>query len=328
MQKSRVSEYRGAALAALCATLAAGTAGAQTYPAKPIRIVVGFPAGGPTDIVSRTLAPRMSEALAQPVLVDNRGGAGGVIATEQVAKAAPDGYTLLMGTIGGIAVAMSLVPNRGYDTLRDFAPVTQAVTVTNLLVVHPSVPARNVKELLAIARAKPGRLNYASSGNGTVTHLAGELFKLMGKVDITHVPFKGGAPALTALISGEVDLSYENSLVVTPHVKAGKVRALAVTGPRRSQLMPELPTIAESGLAGYNASGWYGLFVPAATPKAIVSRLNQEAVKALRMPDVVATLSSQGAEPVGNSPDEFRAFVRAEIEKWANLVKVAKMKTD
>jgi tripartite-type tricarboxylate transporter receptor subunit TctC len=316
----------------ICTSLCAATlplhAVAQAYPAKPVRMVVGFPAGGPTDIVSRTIAPRMSEPLGQQVLVDNRGGAGGVIATEQVAKAAPDGYTLLMGTIGGIAVAMSLMPNRGYDSLRDLAPVTQAVTVTNLLVVHPSVPARNVKELLAIARSKPGRLNYASSGNGTVTHLAGELFKLMGKVDITHVPFKGGAPALTALISGEVDLSYENSLVVTPHVKAGKVKALAVTGTKRSKLMPELPTISESGLPGYNASGWYGLFVPAATPKPIVARLNQEAVKALRMPEVVRTLSSQGAEPVGNTPEEFGAFVKAEIEKWANLVKVARMKMD
>jgi tripartite-type tricarboxylate transporter receptor subunit TctC len=301
---------------------------AQTYPVKPLRLVVGFPAGGPTDIVSRTIAPKMTEALGQTVLVDNRGGAGGVIATEQVAKAPPDGHTLLMGTIGGIAVAMSLVPNRGYDTLRDLAPITQAVTVTNLLVVHPTVPAKNVKELLAIARSRPGRLNYASSGNGTVTHLAGELFKLMGKVDITHIPFKGGAPALTALISGEVDLSYENSLVVTPHVKAGKVRALAVTGTKRSQLMPELPTISESGLTGYNASGWYGLFVPAATPKPIIARLNQEAVKALRQPDVVRTLSSQGAEPIGNTPEEFGAFVKAEIEKWANLVKVARMKMD
>ena len=314
--------------AAVAAFGAAASVTAQSYPVKPIRLVVGFPAGGPTDIVSRTIAPRLSESLGQQVVVDNRAGAGGMIATEQVSKAPADGYTLLMGTIGGIAVAMSLSPNRGYDTLRDFAPITQAVTVTNLLVVHPTVPAKNVKELLAIARSKPGRLNYASSGNGTVTHLAGELFKLMGKVDITHVPFKGGAPALTALISGEVDMSYENSLVVTPHVKAGKVKALAVTGSKRSKLMPELPTISESGLPGYDASGWYGLFVPAATPKPIVARLNQEAVKALRMPDVVRTLSGQGAEPVGNTPEEFGAFVKAEIEKWANLVKTAKMKVD
>jgi tripartite-type tricarboxylate transporter receptor subunit TctC len=309
-------------------TAASGQSHAQTYPVKPIRIVVGFPAGGPTDIVSRTLAPRMSEALGQPVVIENRAGAGGVIATEQITKAAPDGYTLLMGTIGGIAVAMSLIPNRGYDTLRDLAPITQAVTVTNLLVVHPTVPAKTVKELLAIARARPGRLNYASSGNGTVTHLAGELFKLMGKVDIVHVPFKGGAPALTALISGEVDMSYENSLVVMPHVKSGRVRALAVTGERRSQLLPDLPTISEAALPGYNASGWYGLFAPAGTPQAIIARLNAEAVKALRVPEVVKTLSSQGAEPVANSPEAFAAFVRSEIDKWANLVKVAKMKVD
>lgn len=324
MRPVRKSVFLAVALA-----LASGLpAHAQSWPAKPVRLVVGFPAGGPTDIVSRTMAPKLTEALGQPVLVENRAGAGGVIATEQVSKAPPDGHTVLMGTIGGIAVAMSLIPNRAYDTLRDLAPVSQAVTVTNLLVVHPTVPAKTVKELLALARARPGQLNYASSGNGTVTHLAGELFKLMGKVDIAHVPFKGGAPALTALISGEVDLSYENSLVVTPHVKSGRVRALAVTGEKRSPLMPDLPTISESGLQGYNASGWYGLFVPAATPRAIVTRLHAEAVKVLRLPEVVKTLSSQGADPVGSSPEEFSRFVRSEIDKWANLVKLAKMKTD
>jgi tripartite-type tricarboxylate transporter receptor subunit TctC len=288
---------------------------------------VPFPAGGPTDIVSRTMAQKMSDLLGQQVIVDNRGGAGGMIGTEQVAKSAPDGYTLLMGTIGGIAVAMSLQPNRGYDTLRDLAPITQSVTVTNILVTHPSVPAKNVKELLAIARSRKGGLNYASSGAGTVTHLAGELFKLMGKVDITHVPFKGGAPALTALLSGEVDMSYENSLVVLPHVKSGKVKALGVTGAKRSRLLPELPTIAET-LPGYDASGWYGLFVPAATPKPVVARLSSVSVQVLKMPDVVERLSSQGAEPVGSTPEEFGAFVRSEIDKWANLVKVAKMKVD
>lgn len=307
--------------------LLAAPAWAQTWPAKPVRIVVPFPAGGPTDIVSRVIAPELSKALGQQVIVENRGGAGGMIATEQIAKAAPDGYTLLMGTIGGIAVAMSLNPNRGYDTLRDFAPITQSVTVTNILVTHPSVPAKSVKDLLALAKSSPGRLNYASSGNGTVTHLAGELFKLLGKVDITHVPYKGGAPALTALVSGEVDLSYENSLIITPHIRSGKVKAIAVTGTRRSQLLPELPTIGET-LAGYSASGWYGLFAPAATPKTVIARLNGEVVKILRMPEVVQRLSGQGAEPAGNTPEEFAAFVRGEIDKWANLVKAAKMKTD
>ncbi len=300
---------------------------AQPYPAKPVRIVVPFPPGGPTDIVARLMAPKMSVAMGQQVIVDNRGGAGGMIATEQVAKSAPDGYTIIMGTIGGIAVAMSLNPNRGYDTLRDFAPITQSVSVTSVLVTHPSVPAKNVKELLALARAKSGRLNYGSSGNGTVTHLAGELFKLLGKVDITHVPYKGGAPAMTALISGEVDMSYENTLIITPHIKSGRVKALAVTGAKRSALLPELPTIAET-LPGYSASGWYGLLAPAATPKPVLARLNTEAIKALRAPDVVDKLSGQGAEPIGNAPEEFTAFVRSEIEKWAKLVKAANMRAD
>ena len=301
--------------------------GAQTYPVKPVRMVVPFPPGGPTDIVARLMAPKMSAAMGQQVIVDNRAGAGGMIATEQVAKAAPDGYTIIMGTIGGIAVAMSLNPNRGYDTLRDLAPITQSVSVTSVLVVHPSVPAKSVKELLALAKASPGKLNYGTSGNGTITHLAGELFKLLGKVSITHVPYKGGAPAMTALVSGEVDLTYENTLIITPHIKSGRVRALAVTSAKRSALLPELPTIAET-LPGYSASGWYGLLAPAATPKPVLTRLNTEAVKALRSPDVVGKLSSQGAEPIGNTPEEFTAFVRSEIDKWAKLVKAANMRAD
>ena len=311
----------------LIAPLALPASAQQAYPARAIRLVVGFPAGGPTDIVARQMAPKMSEALGQQVIVDNRGGAGGMIATEQVAKAAPDGYTIIMGTIGGIAVAMSLNPNRGYDTLRDLAPVSQSVTVTSILVTHPSVPAKTVKELLALARAKPGSLNYGSSGNGTITHLAGELLKYMGKVSITHVPYKGGSPALTALVSGEVDLTYENSLIITPHIKSGKVKGIAVTSAKRSALLPELPTIAET-LPGYSASGWYGLLAPSATPKPVITRLHTEAVKALRNPEVLERLSSQGAEPVGSSPEEFTAFIRSEITKWANLVKAANMRTD
>lgn len=300
---------------------------AQQYPSKPVRLVVPFPPGGPTDIVSRLVAPKMAAALGQQIIVENRGGAGGAIGTEQVARAAPDGYTIIMGTIGGLAVAKSLTPKLGYDTLRDLAPITQSVSVTSILVVHPSVPAKNVKELLALAKASPGKLNYASSGNGTITHLAGELLKLTGKVNIAHVPYKGGAPALVALVSGEVDMSYENSLIITPHIKSGKVKGLAVTSAKRSALLPQLPTIAET-LPGYSASGWYGLLAPAATPKPVIARLHEEAVKALRSPDVVAKLSSQGAEPVGNTPEEFTAFIRSEIDKWANLVKAAKMRND
>lgn len=300
---------------------------AQQYPSKPIRLVVPFPPGGPTDVVSRLIAPKLAELLGQQIVIENRGGSGGTIGTEQVAKAPPDGYTIVMGTIGGLAVAKSLNPRLGYDTLRDLAPITQSVSVTSILIVHPSVPAKNVRELLAIAKSSPGKLNYASSGNGTVTHLAGELLKLLGKVSIVHVPYKGGAPALTAMMSGEVDMSYENSLIITPHIRSGKVRALAVTAATRSKLLPDLPTIAET-LPGYNASGWYGLLAPAATPKPIIDRLHVEAAKVLRSPDIVAKLSGQGAEPVGNTPQEFTAFIRSEISKWAKLVKAANMHTD
>ena len=300
---------------------------AQQYPSKPIRLVVPFPPGGPTDVVSRLIAPKLAELLGQQIVIENRGGSGGMIGTEQVAKAVPDGYTIIMGTIGGLAVAKSLNPRLGYDTLRDLAPITQSVSVTSILIVHPSVPAKNVRELLAIVKSSPGKLNYASSGNGTVTHLAGELLKLRGKVSIVHVPYKGGAPALTAIMSGEVDMSYENSLIITPYIRSGRVRALAVTGATRSKLLPDLPTIAET-LPGYNASGWYGLLAPAATPKPIIARLHVEAAKALHSPDIVAKLASQGAEPVGNTPEEFTAFIRSEISKWANLVKAAKMRTD
>lgn len=300
---------------------------AQQYPAKPVRIVVPFPPGGPTDIVTRLMAPKMAEALGQQVVVENRGGAGGAIGTEQVAKSAPDGYTLIMGTIGGLAVAKSLNPKLGYDTLRDLAPITQSVSVTSVFVVHPSVPAKNVKELLALAKKGAGKLNYASSGNGTITHLAGELLKLMAKVDITHVPYKGGAPALVALVSGEVDMSYENTLIITPHIKSGKVRGLAVTSAKRSALLPDLPTITET-LPGYSASGWYGLLAPAAVPKPVIARLHSEAVKALRAPDVVEKLSGQGAEPVASTPEEFTAFIRSETDKWAKLVKAANMRAD
>jgi tripartite-type tricarboxylate transporter receptor subunit TctC len=312
---------------ALLTALASGSVFAQAYPVKPVRLVVPFPPGGPTDIVTRLIAPKMATGLSQQIVIENRGGNGGQVGTEHVSKAAPDGYTLIMGTIGGIAVSMSLNPRRGYDTLRDFAPITQAVSVTSVVVVHPSVPAKNIADLLRIAKSAPGKLNYASSGNGTVTHLAGEQLKLLGKVNITHVPYKGGAPALTALRSGEVDMSYENSLIITPHIKSGRVRALAVTSSKRSRLFPDLPTVAET-LPGYSASGWYGLLAPAGTPQPIIAKLNAEAVKALQSPDVAGKLSSQGAEPAGGTPAEFTAFIRSEISKWAGVVKAANMRVD
>jgi len=325
---SRMAKLPAALLIALAAWSATAPVFAQAYPTKPIRLVVPFPAGGPTDIVARTVSQKLSESLGQSVVIDIRGGAGGVIGTELVVKSPADGYTLLLGTIGGLAVAMSLYPGRGYDTLRDLAPITHGVTVTNILVVHPSLPVRSVKELLALARAKPGTLNYASSGSGTITNLAGELFKNLARVDIVHVPFKGGAPALTALLSGEVSMNFENSLIVLPHIKSGKVRALAVTGAQRSRSVPDLPTIAEAGLPGYSASGWYGFVAPAATPRDIVTRLAGEFNRILKQPDVVERLSAQGAEPVGGTPEQFGAFIRDEINKWAKLVKSANMQAE
>ena len=306
---------------------ASGMAAAQQYPAKPIRVVVPFPSGGPSDIVGRVVSQKLSEAWGQPVIVDNRAGGGGVIGTEYVAKGPADGYQILHGTIGGLTVAMSLQPNRGYDTLRDFVPITQTVTVTNFLVVHPTVPAKSVRELIALAKTRPGKLNYASSGSGTGPHLAGELLKYMAGIDLTHVPYKGSAPGLTAMLSGEVDITFENSLLVMPHIASGKVRPLGVTGTQRSKLLPALPTIAET-LPGYNASGWYGFVAPAATPKDVVVKLSAEMVRILRQPDVVTRLAGQGAEPVASTPDEFAAFIRAEIDKWSKLVAAAKMRAE
>lgn len=319
---------RTLSIAAGCLALSvAGGVLAQAYPAKPVRMVVGFAAGGPTDIVARAIAQKMSEGLGQPVVVENRAGAGGMVATEFVAKAAPDGHTLLMGTIGGLAVSMSLNPNRGYDTLRDLAPISQTVNVTSVLIVNPAVKAATLGELIELARAQPGKMNYASSGIGTVTHLAGELFKNMANVQIATVMYKGGAPALTAILRGEVDMSYENTLLVIPHIKAGKLRALAVTGAKRNPQLPEVPTIGEV-LPGYAASGWYGLLAPAKTAPEIVARLEAEAIKATRAPEVAERLTASGAEPLGSTAAEFAALIRSEIEKWARVVKATGMKTE
>jgi len=313
---------------ALAATVGSYDAAAQAYPSRTVRIVVGFPAGGPTDIVSRLMAQRLSERLGQTFVVDNRPGAGGVLATEQVVKSVPDGHTLLMGTIGGLTVSQHLLAKMPYDTLRDLAPITQAVSNTNIMVLHPSLPVRSVKEFIALARARPDALTYASSGNGTITHLSGELFKLMTQVRMTHVPYKGGAPALTALISGEVGLSFENALIVLPHIRAGKMRPIAVTGARRTQALPDVPTMQEAGVDGYQATGWYGLLAPIATPSDIVARLHAESAQILRTKEVTDKFAAMGSEAVGNTPAEFAAFIRTEAEKWGKVVRAAGMKTD
>jgi len=316
-------------LVLLLPPLAATGAHAQTaYPVKPVRIVVPFPPGGPTDVVTRIIGPKLSEALGQQIVVDNRGGAGGAAGTELVAKSPPDGYTVLAGTIGGLAVSPTLNSKLGYNTLRDLAPITQLVNVAYIVTLHPSVPAKSIKELLALARARPGKLNYGSSGAGTGPHLAGELMNMMGGVKIVHIPYKGSAPAQTALMSGEVDFTFENTLIVLPHVKSGRLRPIAATGSQRSKLLPELPTVAEAGLPGFSASGWYGLLAPVAVSQEIVARLNAEVTRVLRMPDIAERLNGMAAEPAPGTPEQFSAFIRAEIDKWAKVVKAANMKVD
>lgn len=315
-------------LIATTGTIRSPDVAAQAYPAKSVRIVVGFAAGGPTDIVARLVGQKLTERMGQTFVVDNRPGAGGVLATEQVAKAPADGYTLLMGTIGGLTVSQHLLARIPYDTLRDFAPITQAVSNTNIMVLHPSIPAKSVKEFIALARSRPDALTYASSGNGTITHLSGELFKLMAGVKMTHIPYKGGAPALMALISGEVGLSFENALIVLPHIRAGKMRPVAVTGARRTPALPEVPTMDEAGLPGYRATGWYGLLAPAKTPGDIVTRLHGEASQVLKSKDVVDKFATMGSEAVGNTPAEFAEFIRSEADKWGKVVRAAGMKPD
>ena len=309
--------------------LATALAHAQgAYPLKPVRIIVPFPPGGPTDTVTRIIGPKLSEAFGHPVIIDNRGGAGGATGTELVAKSAPDGYTLLAGTIGGLAVSPTLNPKLGYNTLRDLAPITQLVNVSYIVTLHPSVPAKSIKQLIALAKARPGKLNYGSSGAGTGPHLAGELMNMLADIKIVHVPYKGSAPAQTALMSGEVDLNFENTLIVLPQVKAGRLRPIAATGSTRAKLLPDLPTVAEAGLPGFSASGWYGMMAPVALAKDIIVRLNADITRVLRMPDIADRLNSLAAEPAPGTPEQFGAFIRAEIDKWAKVVKAANMKAD
>ncbi|MEO7725693.1 MAG: tripartite tricarboxylate transporter substrate binding protein [Burkholderiales bacterium] len=300
---------------------------AADYPARPIRIVVPYPAGGPVDITIRAISPRLNESLKQPVVIDNRGGAGGTIGADLVAKAAPDGYTLLACSTGN-TINATLVPGLPYDFVRDFTPVTMLAIITSILVVNPAVPARSVAELIALARAKPGELSYASTGNGTPTHLAAELFKSMAGVNIVHIPYKGGAPAAVDLLAGQVQLSFISAPAVMPHVKSGRLRALAVTNAKRSQLLPSLPTVAESGLPGYESEGWHGLCAPARLPAAISDRLYRESSAALHRPETATLLINGGAEPIGMPPAQFAALIRADIAKWAKVIKATNMKAD
>jgi tripartite-type tricarboxylate transporter receptor subunit TctC len=301
---------------------------AQAYPSQPIKIIVPFTAGGTTDILARTIGQKLSEAWRQPVIVENRPGAGGNIGADVVAKAKPDGYTILMGTIGTQSINASLYAKMPYDAAKDFAPVTLVAMVPNVLVVHPAVNARTVGELVALAKAKPGELNFASSSTGGSPHLSGEMFKQMTGANIVHVPYKGSAPAITDLLGGQVSLMFDNLPSALPQVKAGKLRALGVTSARRSQAAPDIPTIAESGVPGYEVDSWFGILAPAATPKEIVSKLNVEIVRILKIPEVRERLLEQGAEPVGDTPEHFAEHIRRETAKWARVVKASGAKAD
>jgi len=312
----------------LFAALAPTHAAAQAaYPARPVRIVVPFPPGGTSDILARTISARLQGPLGQPVVVENRPGAGGNIAGDAVAKAAPDGYTILMGT-SSLAISKSLYKKLSYDLLTDFAPITQAVNYTNLLVVHPSTGFSSVAELLAAARAKPGTLVYGTAGNGTPPHMTGELFKAYTGVDITHVPYKGGAPAIADLIAGQIPMMFDNVPPLLPHVRSGRIKALAVTSLQRIAVLPEVPTLHELGLKDFDAVGWNGLLAPAGTPRPIVNRIHDEVIRVLRIPEVRDGLTSQGADIVGNSPDEFAAWIRTEVKKWGEVVQRSGAKVD
>ena len=299
---------------------------AQDYPVKPIRLIVPFAPGGSSDTVSRLVAQKLSAALGQQVVLENRAGAGGNIGMDAVAKAAPDGYTLLFAA-GSAAINVSLYDRMPFDPLKDLVPVSHVCNVNGILVVHPSVPARTLKEFIDLARSRPDAINYASAGSGTVVHLAGEMFKSMARVNLTHVPYKGSGPALSDLLGGQVQAMFANMPGTMQHVKADKLRVLAVTGARRSPLLPDVPAVSEL-VPGYAASTWFGVFAPAGTPAAIVTRINAEIGKALTAPDLLATLRAEGAEPVGGSAEQFAAHIKAEIPKWARVIKDSGAKAD
>ena len=306
-----------------CATQAL----AQTWPTKPIKVLVGVPPGGPTDSVLRAVSPELSEALGQPIVVENKPGASAVIATDAAAKAAPDGYTLTFIYITH-ATNATLMKNLPYDSLTDLAPVTMVGRQSMVLLAHPSFPANSVKELIAVAKAQPGKINYGASDSGSAPHLAGELFKMLAGVDLTPIAYKGTAPAMTDLLAGHIQVMFVSNISALPHVKSGRLKALGVTGAMRTAQAPDIPTIAESGLAGYEVYGWYGFAAPAKTPRPIIQRLYTEVAKLAQDPKMKARLAGQGLELVGNTPEEFDAFIRAEIAKWSKVLKAAGVKPE
>ena len=306
----------------LCAASLEHIAVAQSYPTKPVRLITPSSPGSGVDIVARFVGQKLSETTGQQFIVDNRAGAGANLGAEIAAKSAPDGYSLFLGTPAH-AINPSLYRRLAYDFVRDFAPVSQLTNGYYVLVVNPALPAKSVKELIALAKAKPGQINFASAGTGNATHLAGELFKSLAQVNIVHVPYKGTGPALTDVIGGQVQSMFSNLTAAMPHIKSGKLRALAVTGERRAQSAPDIPTVIESGVKGYSVTSWYGLLAPVGTPQAIIDKLNAETVKVMRLPDMKERLSSEGAEPSPSTPAEFAVFIKTEISKWEKVIKSA-----
>jgi tripartite-type tricarboxylate transporter receptor subunit TctC len=306
----------------------ASTTWAQTYPTKPVTIVVPFPPGGTTDVLARTIAQKLSDTWKQPVIVDNRAGGGGIIGSEYVAKSPPDGYTLLVGTVSTHAVASSLYAKLPYDAQKSFAPVTEFAYIPQLLSVHPSIPVRTVKDLVALAKARPGSLDFGTAGNGSASHMAMELFKSMAKVNMVHIPYKGTGPALTDLLGGHLSMMFDVIMTSQPHVQSGKLRGLAMSSLKRSAIMPDVPTVAESGYPGFEALVWFGLFAPANTPPEIVKKIQEEIARALATPKMRELLSSQGLEVVASTPAEFATRVGSEIAKWRKVIQEAGIKLE
>jgi tripartite-type tricarboxylate transporter receptor subunit TctC len=312
------------ALPALC--LACGAWG-QSFPSKPVRIIVAFPPGGGTDIVARAMGPRLTEIWGQSVVVENRAGASGVIGTEVAARSAPDGYTLFMGTLGNFTANQYLYPKMPVDPLRDFAPLSQVVAVHFVMVAHPSLPAKSVKELIALAKAHPGKINYSSSGPGGAPHLGMELFKSMAGVNLVHIPYKGSGPSFVDLLAGQVSLTCDSLLQALPYIKAGRLRALAVLGAKRTSLLPDVPTVGET-VRGYDLTNWFGLAVPAATPHELVNRLYADAAKVMQQADFRERISNMGADVVGSTPEQFGAFMKSESAKWGKVIREAHIRAE
>ena len=314
--------------AAVLSVAAVGAAQAQGYPNKPVRLIVPYPAGGTTDIIARVAAQQLSERLKQPFVVENKAGANGAIGSVEVARAPADGYTLLMGTASTHGINSAVYKSLPYDAVKDFAPVTIVASTPNIIAVHPSVPAKNLQELLALAKAQPGKLNYGSTSLGGSPHMSAELLKMMAGVDMVHVPYKGAAPMLTDLMGGQVQVGFDNLPSTINFVRSGRVRAIAVTTPQRWPGAPDIPTVAESGLPGYEVSGWFGLLAPAGTPPAVLATIQQALAEAVKQPDINKQMLDLGAQPVANTPDAFAKLVQADVAKWRDVVKTTGVKLD